>query len=86
MPNEVELEGTPGRYRRHLRVMSNIIKHRLMSDSLLSAEAAWAMIFFIVVVMVVLIFCCAVPFYRALEKRYHHWDDIEHDPRYTRDT
>ena len=57
-----------------------------MSDSLISAEAAWAMIFFIVVVLVVLIFCCAVPFYRALEKRYHHWDDIEHDPRYTRDT
>ena len=57
-----------------------------MSDSLRAAEAAWAMIFFIVVVLVVLIFCCAVPFYRALEKRYHHWDDIEHDPRYTRDT
>ena len=39
------------------------------------------MITVIVVVIVVLIFCCIIPFYRALEKRYHHWEDTEHDPR-----
>ena len=46
-----------------------------------SAEATWAMITVLVVVIVVLIFCCLVPFYRALEKRYHHWEDEENDPR-----
>ena len=40
------------------------------------------MIVVIIVIIVVLIFCCLVPFYRALEKRYHHWDDLEHDPRW----
>ena len=45
------------------------------------AEATWAMITVLVVVIVVLIFCCLVPFYRALEKRYHHWEDEENDPR-----
>ena len=43
------------------------------------------MITVIVVVVVVVIFCCLVPFYRALEKRYHHWEDIEHDPRWDQD-
>jgi len=49
------------------------------------AEATWAMITVIVVVIVVLIFCCIIPFYRALEKRYHHWEDTEHDPRWDND-
>ena len=39
------------------------------------------MITVLVVVIVVLVFCCLVPFYRALEKRYHHWEDEENDPR-----
>lgn len=49
------------------------------------AEATWAMITVLVVVIVVLIFCCLVPFYRALEKRYHHWEDEENDPRWDND-
>lgn len=49
------------------------------------AEATWAMITVIVVVIVVLVFCCLVPFYRALEKRYHHWEDEENDPRWDND-
>ena len=48
---------------------------------LFPAEATWAMITVLVVVIVVLVFCCLVPFYRALEKRYHHWEDEENDPR-----
>jgi len=49
------------------------------------AEATWAMITVLVVVIVVLIFCCLVPFYRALEKRYHHWENEENDPRWDND-
>lgn len=49
------------------------------------AEATWAMITVLVVVIVVLVFCCLVPFYRALEKRYHHWEDEENDPRWDND-
>jgi len=49
------------------------------------AEATWAMIIVLVVVIVVLVFCCLVPFYRALEKRYHHWEDEENDPRWDND-
>lgn len=49
------------------------------------AEATWAMITVLVVVVVVLVFCCLVPFYRALEKRYHHWEDEENDPRWDND-
>jgi len=49
------------------------------------AEATWAMITVLVAVIVVLIFCCLVPFYRALEKRYHHWEDEENDPRWDND-
>ena len=68
MPKEVELEGTPGK-------VLKIFLPQPHCDHV-SAEATWAMITVIVVVIVVIIFCCLVPFYRALEKRYHHWDDI----------
>ena len=40
------------------------------------------MITVIVVVIVVLVFCFLDPFFRALEKRYHHWEDEENDPRW----
>ena len=73
MPKEVELEGTPGE---HTNPNFNILNWNLTS-----AEATWAMITVLVVVIVVLVFCCLVPFYRALEKRYHHWEDEENDPR-----
>jgi len=46
------------------------------------AEATWAMITVIIILIVVIIFCCALPFYRALEKRWHHWDDLGNDPRW----
>ena len=36
----------------------------------------------IIILVVVIIFCCALPFYRALEKRWHHWDDLGNDPRW----
>ena len=49
---------------------------------IISAEATWAMITVIIVVIVVIIFCCLIPFFKALEKRYHHWEDEENDPRY----
>ena len=50
--------------------------------SLFSAEATWAMMTVIIILVVVIIFCCALPFYRALEKRWHHWDDLGNDPRW----
>jgi len=46
------------------------------------AEATWAMMTVIIILVVVIIFCCALPFYRALEKRWHHWDDLGNDPRW----
>jgi len=46
------------------------------------AEATWAMLTVIIIIVVVIIFCCALPFYRALEKRWHHWDDLGNDPRW----
>jgi len=46
------------------------------------AEATWAMLTVIIIIIVVIIFCCALPFYRALEKRWHHWDDLGNDPRW----
>jgi len=46
------------------------------------AEATWAMMTVIIILIVVIIFCCALPFYRALEKRWHHWDDLGNDPRW----
>lgn len=49
------------------------------------AEATWAMITVIVVIIVVVIFCCFVPFWRALKKRDHHWEDPENDPRWDLD-
>jgi len=49
------------------------------------AEATWAMITVIIVVIVVIIFCCLIPFFKALEKRYHHWEDEENDPRWDQD-
>ena len=49
------------------------------------AEATWAMITVIVVIIVVIIFCCFVPFWRALKKRDHHWEDPENDPRWDLD-
>ena len=48
----------------------------------ISAEAAWAMLTVLIIIIVVLIFCCGVPFYQALEKRWHHWDDLGNDPRW----
>ena len=43
------------------------------------------MITVIVVIIVVIIFCCFVPFWRALKKRDHHWEDPENDPRWDLD-
>ena len=43
------------------------------------------MITVIVVIIVVVIFCCFVPFWRALKKRDHHWEDPENDPRWDLD-
>jgi len=46
------------------------------------AEATWAMLTVLIILVVVLIFCCLLPFYKALEKRWHHWDDLANDPRW----
>eukprot|EP00090_Calanus_glacialis_P012629 TRINITY_DN21230_c0_g1_i1.p1 TRINITY_DN21230_c0_g1~~TRINITY_DN21230_c0_g1_i1.p1 ORF type:complete len:307 (-),score=93.34 TRINITY_DN21230_c0_g1_i1:119-1039(-) len=46
------------------------------------AEATWAMLTVLIIIIVVIIFCCLLPFYRALEKRWHHWDDLGNDPRW----
>jgi len=46
------------------------------------AEATWAMLTVIIVIVVVVIFFCLRPFFRALEKRDQHWDDLENDPRW----
>merc|ERR1712032_1085245 len=32
-----------------------------------------------------MIFFCMVPVYKALEKRWNHWDDLENDPRWNAD-
>jgi len=45
-------------------------------------EATWAMLTVIIIIVVVVIFCLLLPFYRALEKRWHHWDDPGNDPRW----
>ena len=39
------------------------------------------MIIMIIILVIVMVFFCMVPFYKALEKRWKHWDDIENDPR-----
>ena len=60
-------------------------------------SAVWAMIILIIILIIVMIFFCCVsttalpcyalswtfqvPMYRALEKRWSHWDDLENDPR-----
>ena len=36
----------------------------------------------LIILAVVLIFCCLLPFYKALEKRWRHWDDLSNDPRW----
>jgi len=46
------------------------------------AEATWAMLTVIIIIVVVVIFFCLRPFFRALEKRDQHWDDLENDPRW----
>merc|ERR1719385_639492 len=33
-----------------------------------------------------MIFFCMVPVYKALEKRWNHWDDLENDPRWNADS
>merc|ERR1712210_427732 len=35
---------------------------------------------------IVMIFFCMVPVYKALEKRWSHWDDLENDPRWNADS
>ena len=67
-------------------VCSAINKRKLPEQIFdISAEATWAMITVIVVIIVVVIFCCFVPFWRALKKRDHHWEDPENDPRWDLD-
>jgi len=49
-------------------------------------SAIWAMIIMIIILTIVMIFFCMVPFYKALEKRWNHWDDLENDPRWNADS
>jgi len=49
-------------------------------------SAIWAMIIMIIILVIVMVFFCMVPFYKALEKRWKHWDDIENDPRWNAET
>lgn len=49
-------------------------------------SAVWAMIILIIILIIVMIFFCCVPMYRALEKRWSHWDDLENDPRWNADS
>merc|ERR1719300_1671517 len=44
------------------------------------------MIIMIVILTIVMIFFCMVPVYKALEKRWNHWDDLENDPRWNADS
>jgi len=60
-----------------------------MGDSALSSgppgEAIWAMIIMVTIMLVVVLFFCCMPFYKALEKRWKHWDNPENDPRWNLD-
>jgi len=49
-------------------------------------SAIWAMIIMIIILTIVMIFFCMVPVYKALEKRWNHWDDLENDPRWNADS
>jgi len=59
-----------------------------MTDNMASmppGEAIWAMIIMVTVMLVVVLFFCCMPFYRALDKRWRHWDNPENDPRWNVD-
>jgi len=49
-------------------------------------SAIWAMIIMIIILTIVMVFFCMVPVYKALEKRWNHWDDLENDPRWNADS
>jgi len=48
--------------------------------------AMWAALTVLVILVVVLIVFCCIPVYKALAKRWRHWDDLDNDPRWARDT
>jgi hypothetical protein len=49
-------------------------------------SAIWAVIIMIIILTIVMVFFCMVPVYKALEKRWNHWDDLENDPRWNADS